>query len=143
MDDAYFMRQAMLEAQKAAEVGEVPIGAVITFKNKIIARAHNLTETLVDVTAHAEMQAFTSASNTLGSKYLDLCTLFVSLEPCPMCAGAAYWTRIGRLVYAAKDSKRGFSSLGIATLHPKTIVESGIMEEESIRLLQTFFKAKR
>ena len=142
-DDNYFMREALKEATKAYEFDEVPIGAVIVCKNKIIARAYNYTEHLNDVTAHAEMQAFTSASNHLGSKYLVDCTLYVTLEPCPMCAGAAYWTQIDRIVYGASDSKRGFTTISNKLLHPKTKVSTGLMEEEAKALLQSFFKMKR
>lgn len=142
-DDKYFMREALKEAAKAYEFDEVPIGAVIVCNNKIIARAYNYTEHLNDVTAHAEMQAFTSAANHLGSKYLIDCTLYVTLEPCPMCAGAAYWTQISRIVYGASDSKRGFTTISDKLLHPKTKVTTGIMEEEAKVLLQSFFKMKR
>ena len=142
-DDKYFMRRALDEAKIALQKDEVPVGAVIVCDNQIIARAHNLTETLNDVTAHAEMQAFTSASDYLGGKYLDSCTLYVTLEPCIMCAGAAYWTRIKKIVYGAKDLKRGFSSLSESILHPKTQVVSGVLEKESSILLSNFFKDKR
>lgn len=142
-DDEYFMREALKEAEKAIELGEVPVGAVIVSDQRIIARAHNLTEKLNDVTAHAEMQAFTAASEYLGGKFLDDCVLYVSLEPCVMCAGAAYWSRISRLVYGAKDEKRGFSLLGKPVLHPKTVVNSGVLEEECARLLKEFFETKR
>ncbi|MDT8393709.1 MAG: nucleoside deaminase [Bacteroidales bacterium] len=142
-DDEYFMREALKEAEKANELGEVPVGAVIVSNQRIIARAHNLTEKLNDVTAHAEMQAFTAASEYLGGKFLDDCVLYVSLEPCLMCAGAAYWSRISRLVYGAKDEKRGFSLLGKPVLHPQTVVNSGVLEEECSRLLIDFFKTKR
>lgn len=142
-DDKYFMREALKEAAKAYEFDEVPIGAVIVCNNKIIARAYNYTEHLNDVTAHAEMQAFTSAANHLGSKYLIDCTLYVTLEPCPMCAGAAYWTQISRIVYGTPDSKRGFTTISDKLLHPKTKVTTGIMEEEAKALLQSFFKNKR
>ena len=142
-DDNYFMREALKEATKAYEFDEVPIGAVIVCNNKIIARAYNYTEHLNDVTAHAEMQAFTSASNHLGSKYLVDCTLYVTLEPCPMCAGAAYWTQISRIVYGAADSKRGFTTISDKLLHPKTKVITGLMEEEAKAFLQSFFKMKR
>lgn len=142
-DDKYFMREALKEATKAYEFDEVPIGAVIVCNNKIIARAYNYTEHLNDVTAHAEMQAFTSAANHLGSKYLIDCTLYVTLEPCPMCAGAAYWTQISRIVYGASDSKRGFTTISDKLLHPKTKVTTGIMEDEAKALLQSFFKNKR
>ncbi|HOA46907.1 MAG: tRNA-specific adenosine deaminase [Bacteroidetes bacterium ADurb.Bin057] len=142
-DDNYFMRQALAEAEKAFQIDEVPIGAVIVTQNRIIARAHNLTEHLTDVTAHAEMQAITAAANTLGGKYLKDCTLYVTLEPCIMCAGALAWAQIGRIVYGASDSKRGFTHFAANCLHPKTIVEHGILEKESTELLQTFFNKKR
>jgi len=142
-DDNHFMKLALREAEIALSKDEVPIGAVIVCQNKIIARAHNLTETLNDVTAHAEMQAFTSAANTLGGKYLKECTLYVTLELCPMCAGAAYWTQIDRIVYAAKDSKRGYTQINHNMLHPKTIVNFGIMADEASLLISNFFKKKR
>jgi len=142
-DDTYFMKRALQEAETALDKNEVPIGAVIVMNNQIIARAHNLTETLNDVTAHAEMQAFTAAANSLDSKYLEDCTLYVTLEPCIMCAGAAFWTRIGRIVYAASDPKRGYSLVGRDVLHPKTELLTGILSEESAALLADFFKAKR
>lgn len=142
-DDKYFMREALKEAAKAYEYDEVPIGAVIVCDNKIIARAYNYTEHLNDVTAHAEMQAFTSAANHLGAKYLINCTLYVTLEPCPMCAGAAYWTQISKIVYGASDQKKGFTTISDKLLHPKTKVTKGVMEEEAKALLQNFFKMKR
>jgi tRNA(adenine34) deaminase len=141
--DEYFMNEALKEAHKALEKDEVPIGAVIMIENRIIARAHNMTETLHDVTAHAEMQAFTSASDYLGGKYLDECTLYVTIEPCVMCAGASLWTHIGKLVYGADDKKRGFRLIRENLLHPKTKVISGILSEESADLLKKFFKMKR
>jgi tRNA(adenine34) deaminase len=141
--DEYFMREALKEAQKAFDIDEIPIGAVIVSDGLIIARGHNLTERLCDVTAHAEMQAFTSASNYLGAKYLNDCTLYVTIEPCPMCAGAAYWTQIGGIVFGAKDEKKGFSHLKSALLHPKTKVQSGVLEEECAGLMQEFFRKKR
>jgi tRNA(adenine34) deaminase len=141
--DEYFMREALKEAQKAFDIDEIPIGAVIVSDGLIIARGHNLTELLCDVTAHAEMQAFTSASNYLGAKYLNDCTLYVTIEPCPMCAGAAYWTQIGGIVFGAKDEKKGFSHLKSALLHPKTKVQSGVLEEECAGLMQEFFRKKR
>ncbi|RLD57705.1 MAG: nucleoside deaminase [Bacteroidetes bacterium] len=141
--DEYFMKQAILEAKKALSKNEVPIGAVIVCNNSIIARAHNLTETLNDVTAHAEMQAFTSATNNLGGKYLKNCTLYVTLEPCVMCAGAAFWTQISRIVYGAEDEKRGFSKTGKNILHPKTKVIKGILQDECSELLKSFFQEKR
>ncbi len=141
-DDLYFMKQALLEAEKSLEKNEVPVGAVIVVNQKIIGRGHNLIENLEDVTAHAEMQAITAASNFLNGKFLDECTLYVTLEPCTMCGGALYWTRISRVVIGAMDFKRGYSSLGIK-LHPKTKVSNGILAEESERLLQEFFLKKR
>ncbi len=139
----YFMKEALKEAQKAFDADEVPIGAVIVCNNKIIARAYNYTEHLNDVTAHAEMQAFTSASNYLGAKYLNECILYVTLEPCPMCAGAAFWAQIGLVVYGATDTKRGFSVLQKSILHPKTKVIKGLLENEAKELLQRFFEKKR
>ena len=141
-DDNYFMKQALIEAQKAFEADEVPVGAVIAIDNKIIARAHNLTERLNDVTAHAEMQAITSAANYLNGKYLSGCTLYVTLEPCVMCIGAIYWSRLSRIVFAAGDPKRGFQRAHL-NLHPKSTVSSGIMESEAVKLLNKFFDGKR
>jgi len=141
-DDSYFMKRALQEAESAFEKNEVPIGAVIVIKNKIIARAHNLTEMLNDVTAHAEMQAFTAASDFLGGKYLKECTLYVTLEPCQMCAGASYWTQIGKIVYGAKDEKRGFQHYK-TQLHPKTEVVGGVLEEECSEIITRFFIQKR
>jgi tRNA(adenine34) deaminase len=141
--DEYFMKEALKEAHKAFDEGEIPVGAVIVCNDKIVARAHNRTETLNDVTAHAEMQAFTSAANFLGAKYLKDCTLYVTLEPCTMCAGAAYWTQIGKIVYGADDDKRGYSLTGDTLLHPATEVVKGIMADESRAILQDFFKKKR
>ncbi|MCF6166986.1 nucleoside deaminase [Lutibacter sp.] len=141
-DDIYFMKRALHEAQLAFDKNEVPIGAVIVMKDQIIARAHNLTETLNDVTAHAEMQAFTAAADFLGGKYLKECTLYVTLEPCQMCAGASYWTQIGKIVYGASEEKRGFLALK-TTLHPKTKVLGGVLEEEAVTLLKRFFIEKR
>ena len=141
--DEYFMKEALKEAQKAFDKDEVPIGAVIVNNNRIIARTHNLTETLTDVTAHAEMQAFTSAASELGGKYLLECILYVTLEPCVMCAGAAFWTQISRIVFGAGDSKQGYSRKKSNLLHPKTIVSSGILEHECSELLKEFFKRKR
>jgi tRNA(adenine34) deaminase len=143
MTDEYYMRQALTEARKALEKDEVPVGAVIVANGRIIARAHNLTETLNDVTAHAEMQAFTAAANSLDSKYLNDCTLYVTLEPCVMCAGAAFWTQIGRIVFGAPDPKRGFLLTGQPILHPKTEVASGILQAECAGLLSDFFARKR
>jgi tRNA(adenine34) deaminase len=139
----YFMNEALKEARKALEKDEVPIGAVIVIENRIIARAHNLTETLHDVTAHAEMQAFTAASDYLGGKYLKECILYVTLEPCVMCAGASFWTQLGKLVFGADDKKRGFHLIHERLLHPKTEVVSGILAEQSTILLKEFFKMKR
>ena len=141
-DDTYFMKRALQEAEQAFDKNEVPIGAVIVFDNQIIARAHNLTETLNDVTAHAEMQAFTAAADFLGGKYLKNCTLYVTLEPCQMCAGASYWTQIDKIVYGASEEKRGFKTLN-TKLHPKTKVVSGILENECATLLKRFFIEKR
>jgi len=141
--DEYFMKEALKEAQIAFEKDEVPVGAVIVFNDRIIARAHNLTETLNDVTAHAEMQAFTSATNTLGGKYLDQCTLYVTLEPCYMCAGASFWAQISQIKYGASDPKRGFTTIKQPLLHPKTKVSSGILEAECSNLLSLFFQKKR
>lgn len=140
--DEYFMRKALSEAAHALEKGEVPIGAIITSKNKIIAKGHNLTEALTDVTAHAEMQAITSASNYLGGKHLPDCTLYVTLEPCTMCAGALYWSQIGKVIIGARDPKRGFIQSGIK-LHPKTIVQFGLLENECAQILTDFFQSKR
>ncbi len=141
--DEFFMQQALREAQTAFDEGEIPVGAVIVGNGTILARAHNNTERLQDVTAHAEMLAFTAAANMLGAKYLTDCTLYVTLEPCPMCAGAAGWTQIGRIVYGASDPKRGFSRLGRDMLHPKTSVEGGLLKEECEALLKSFFQQKR
>lgn len=142
-DDEYFMREALKEAQKAFDKDEVPVGAVVVCNNTIIARAHNLTEQLNDVTAHAEMQAFTAAANYLGGKYLINCTLYVTLEPCVMCSGAAFWTQTSKIVYGAPDVKRGFSRQGASLLHPKTIVVSGILETECASMMKRFFEKKR
>ena len=142
-DDTYFMKEALQEAQKAFVKDEVPVGAVIVCENQIIARTHNYTETLNDVTAHAEMQAFTAASDYLGGKYLNECKLYVTLEPCVMCGGAAYWTQLKKIVFGASDEKRGFSSISENILHPKTEVESGLMKEECSKLLTDFFQSKR
>ena len=142
-DDTYFMKEALKEAQKAFIKDEVPVGAVIVCENQIIARAHNYTETLNDVTAHAEMQAFTAAADYLGGKYLNECTLYVTLEPCVMCGGASYWTQLKKIVFGAADEKRGFSILSENILHPKTEVESGLMKEECSKLLTDFFQSKR
>jgi len=141
--DEYFMKQALLEAIKAGERDEVPIGAVIVCQGRIIARGHNLTETLTDVTAHAEMQAITAAAGFLGGKYLTDCILYVTVEPCVMCAGALGWSQISRIVYGASDEKRGFQRFAPAALHSKTEVTSGILEEECSKLVKDFFKKKR
>ncbi|HMQ64264.1 MAG TPA: nucleoside deaminase [Flavilitoribacter sp.] len=141
--DAHFMQQALKEAQKAFDLGEVPVGAVVVCQNQIIARSHNLTEQLNDVTAHAEIMAITAAANHLGSKYLDDCTLYVTLEPCIMCAGALHWAQLDRLVYGAPDDKRGFMRFGKQLLHPKTKVEFGIMADECAELMRGFFAERR
>lgn len=141
-DDNYFMKQAFLEAEKAFEAGEVPVGAVVVANERVIARSHNLTEQLNDVTAHAEMQAITAAAGFLGGKYLKGCTLYVTLEPCIMCGGALYWSQIDKIVVGARDPKRGASTKG-DLYHPKTEVTFGIMEEECQEILQKFFKSKR
>ncbi len=141
--DTYFMNEAFKEAQKAFDADEVPVGAVIVAENKIIARGHNLTEQLNDVTAHAEMQTITSATNYIGGKYLNDCTLYVTLEPCLMCAGALHWTHITKIVYGASDDKKGFSKINQPVLHPKTIVVKGILEEQCSRILKDFFQKKR
>ena len=141
--DEYFMKEALKEAQNSFDADEVPIGAVIVCKDQIIAKAHNLTETLNDVTAHAEMQAFTSAANYLGAKYLNECILYVTLEPCVMCAGASYWTQISKIIYGASDEKKGFNRISQTIIHPKTNVVAGIMENECSELLKEFFREKR
>src|SRR5690554_1452696 len=141
-DDTYFMKKALQEAEIAFEKGEIPIGAVIVIDNKIIARAHNLTETLNDVTAHAEMQAITAAANFLGGKYLKGCTLYVTIEPCQMCAGALFWSQIDRIVYGARDEQRGCIAMG-SKLHPKTVMTGGVMAEEASQLLKRFFIERR
>lgn len=141
-DDTYFMRRALQEAEIAFEKGEVPVGAIIVVNDRIIARSHNLTEMLNDVTAHAEMQAITAAANFLGGKYLTNCTMYVTLEPCQMCAGALYWSQISKLVYGASDDQRGFKTMG-TKLHPKTEVVSGVLAEEASDLLKRFFIEKR
>lgn len=143
MTDKEYMKQALVEAQKAFDRDEVPVGAVVVCRDRIIARSHNLTELLNDVTAHAEMQALTAAENSLGGKYLDTCTLYVTVEPCIMCAGAIGWSQLGRLVYGASDSKRGFTFFAPHALHPKTEVTSGVMEQECAQLMKDFFKRKR
>ncbi len=140
---AFFMRQALDEAQQALRRDEVPVGAVIVCNDRIIARGHNLTETLTDVTAHAEMQAITAAANFLGGKYLTGCTLYVTLEPCVMCAGALGWSQISRIVYGAADEKRGFTRFAPDALHPRTEVISGVLEADCSELMKEFFKKKR
>ena len=142
-DDTFYMKQALAEAHKAADRGEVPVGAVVVCRDRIIARSHNLTETLNDVTAHAEMQAITAAANFLGGKYLTDCTLYVTVEPCVMCAGAIAWAQLGRLVFGASDEKRGYQKYSPNALHPKTVVVQGVLSEESAELMKVFFKKKR
>lgn len=141
--DEYFMREALKEAKKAAENDEVPVGAVVVSGNTIIARAHNMTEKLNDCTAHAEMLAITSAMSYIGGKYLKNCRIYVSLEPCVMCAGALYWSQIDEVVYASSDEKKGFTKLNASVLHPKTKIKYGILEAESTKLLLDFFRSKR
>ncbi|RUA14457.1 MAG: nucleoside deaminase [Flavobacteriia bacterium] len=141
-DDHYFMKKALQQAETAFEIGEVPVGAVVVVNNRIIGSGHNLTERLKDVTAHAEMQAITAASNFLGGKYLHGCTLYVTLEPCQMCAGALYWSQISKVVYGAADLERGFSVVG-GNLHPKTEIFGGVMENEASELLKRFFVQRR
>ncbi len=141
--DEYFMRIALAEAKAAFSKDEVPVGALIVYKNKIIAKTHNLTEQLTDFTAHAEMQAFTSATDFLSNKYLNECVLYVTLEPCVMCAGASFWTRIGKIVYGASDDRRGFSRLAENILHPSTEVVSGVLADECSFLMKAFFQTKR
>lgn len=141
--DVHFMKQALLEAKKAFESGEIPVGAVVVCDNQIIARAHNQTQLLNDVTAHAEMLAITAAADHLGNKYLHDCTLYVTLEPCPMCAGAAGWAQFGKIVYGANDDKSGFMIYGKRMLHPKTKVEFGISHQECAELMTSFFEKKR
>jgi len=142
-EDSYYMKQALAEAKAAEEEGEIPIGAVVVCQGRIIAKAHNMTQRLIDVTAHAEMQAITSASAGLGNKYLNECTLYVTIEPCAMCAGAIAWAQLGRLVFGAPDEKRGFSKYADNLLHPKTVVLSGVMAEECATLMKSFFAKKR
>ena len=141
-DDIYFMKKALREAEMAFEKSEIPVGAIIVIDNKVIARTHNLTELLHDVTAHAEMQGITSAANYLGGKYLIGCTLYVTLEPCQMCAGALYWSQISRIVYGASDEQRGFMKMG-TQLHPKTKVVRGVLEQEASELMKRFFAERR
>src|SRR5690554_1278106 len=142
LDDEYFMRIALNEAKLALEKNEIPIGAVVVTSGRLLAKAHNLTELLNDVTAHAEMQAITSTANAIGGKYLKNCTMYVTVEPCQMCAGALYWSQISKVVFGAGDNKRGFSSMG-AKLHPKTEVVQGVLESECAELMQRFFAQKR
>jgi tRNA(adenine34) deaminase len=142
-NDEYFMRRALHEAEQAYKEGEIPVGAVVVSQNRIIARTHNLTETLTDVTAHAEMQAITSAANLLGGKYLNECILYVTVEPCVMCAGALGWSQIGKVVYGTPDEKRGFSKFAPGALHPKTELVSGILQNECSALMSDFFREKR
>ena len=143
MTDEEYMKKALEQAPAAFDKDEIPVGAVVVCRDRIIARAHNLTETLNDVTAHAEMQAITAAADALGGKYLDVCTLYVTVEPCVMCAGAIGWAQLGRLVYGAPDPKRGYSVFAPQALHPRTEVTGGLMEEECGRLMRDFFKRKR
>ena len=143
MNDIFYMKQALMEAEKAFQRGEIPVGAIIVCQDRIIARSHNLTETLNDVTAHAEMQAITAAANYLGGKYLTNCTLYVTVEPCVMCAGAIAWSQMGRLVFGASDEKRGYQRYAPEALHPTTQVLQGIMAEDCASLMKEFFKKKR
>ncbi len=142
-EDEHFMRLALNEAQKALELQEIPIGAIVVCNGKVVGRGHNLTEQLNDVTAHAEIQAFTAAAQTIGGKYLKNCTLYVTIEPCIMCAGASYWTQISRLVYGSKEEKRGFTKIGQNILHPKTLVKGGVLADECGALMTNFFREKR
>jgi tRNA(adenine34) deaminase len=141
--DAYFMNEALKQAHIAFERDEVPVGAVVVWNNRIIARSHNLTEALNDPTAHAEMQAITAATGTIGGKYLSECTLYVTLEPCIMCAGATFWAQLGKLVFGADDEKRGYSLVRQSFLHPKTVVQNGVLKEECSKLLKDYFLKKR
>lgn len=143
MTDQDYMRHALEQARMAFERGEVPVGAVVVCRDRIVARAHNLTETLHDVTAHAEMQAITAAADALGGKYLDVCTLYVTVEPCVMCAGALGWSQVGRIVYGASDPKRGYSVFAPQALHPKTQVTPGVLADEAAGLMREFFRGKR
>ena len=143
MTDTQYMHMALREAQCAFDEGEVPVGAIVVCKDRVIARAHNLTETLNDVTAHAEMQAITAAANSLGGKYLTGCTLYVTVEPCVMCAGAIAWAQVSRIVFGASDEKRGYLRYAPDALHPKTIVEQGLLADEASSLMKEFFKRKR
>ena len=140
--DEYFMKKALQEAQMAFDKDEIPVGAIVVINNRVIAKSHNLTELLNDVTAHAEMQAITASAHFLGGKYLTNCTLYVTLEPCQMCAGALYWSQISKIVYGASDEQRGFTKMG-TQLHPKTIVVSGVLENECSSLMKDFFRKKR
>jgi tRNA(adenine34) deaminase len=140
--DEYFMKKALQEAEMAFDKGEIPVGAIVVIDNKVIARSHNLTELLNDVTAHAEMQSITAAANFIGGKYLKDCTLYVTLEPCQMCAGALYWSQISKIVFGARDEQRGFLTLG-TKLHPKTQVIQGVLAEEASNLMKLFFASKR
>ncbi|NEW84601.1 MAG: nucleoside deaminase [Mariniphaga sp.] len=142
-DDVYFMKRALAEAEQAFAEGEIPVGALVVCRNQIISRTHNLTETLNDVTAHAEMQAITAAANHLGGKYLTGCTLYVTLEPCTMCAGALGWSQIDRIVYGASDEKRGFLKFAPGALHPKTLLSGGILETECALIIKRFFEQRR
>lgn len=142
LDDEYYMQLALNEAKEAFSKGEIPIGAIIVANDRIIAKTHNLTETLNDVTAHAEMQAITAAASTIGGKYLKNCTLYLTIEPCQMCAGALYWSQITKIVVGARDNKRGFENMG-GQLHPKTIISYGVLEKECQQLMLDFFKTKR
>lgn len=142
-EDEHYMRMALNEAKKALSLDEIPIGAVVVCKGKVIGRGHNLTQQLNDVTAHAEMQAFTAAAQTLGGKYLKDCTLYVTIEPCVMCAGASYWTQISHIVYGANEEKRGFTQIKQNLLHPKTLLKSGVLADECANLMRNFFAKKR
>ena len=142
-DDNFYMRKALEEARKAFDEGEIPVGAVVVCRDTIIARAHNLTERLTDVTTHTEMQAITAAAEYLGGKYLDECTLYVTVEPCIMCGGALGWSQLDRLVFGASDEKRGYQRFAPQALHPKTVVVKGVMEEECAQLMKDFFKGRR
>lgn len=141
--DEQFMRKALAEAEAAAEKGEIPIGAVVVCRGRIVSRAHNLTETLCDVTAHAEMQAITAAANTLGGKYLTDCTLYVTVEPCAMCAGAIGWAQLPRVVYGAPDEKRGYTRLAPEAMHPKCVITAGVLADECAQLMKDFFASRR
>ncbi len=141
--ELHFMREALQQARQAGEMGEIPVGAVIVSDNRIIARGHNLTERLNDITAHAELLAVTAAADNLGNKYLPDCTLYVTLEPCPMCAGVLFWSQIGKVVYGASDSKRGALRFSPTLFHPKTVVVGGVLEEECAALMKNFFSEKR